>query len=193
MTEEHPELPEIGPTLGTVVEQDRGDLPFQLIHGESLVACAAWALGESGVTIVDLGTAWSAVVESGDTFVLHDPLCPLLPAGFIAECVVRAQTDGVVVVGVRPVTDTVKTIHDGSGGAVVGATVDRDELVAVASPVVVPPAVVADLPGVPTTDFGRLVGELRRHHEVVMLVAPAEGRRVASEDDIRLLEALTTR
>lgn len=30
------------PSLGTVVDEGRGSLPYLLIHGESLVACAAW-------------------------------------------------------------------------------------------------------------------------------------------------------
>jgi 2-C-methyl-D-erythritol 4-phosphate cytidylyltransferase len=47
---------ELEPALGTVVEEDRGQLPYALIHGEALVAAAAWALGEAGVTPVDTGT-----------------------------------------------------------------------------------------------------------------------------------------
>ena len=43
--------------MGAVVETDRGSLPFALVHGEPLVACAVWALGEAGVFVVDLGTA----------------------------------------------------------------------------------------------------------------------------------------
>ena len=61
------DLPEIPPTLGSVVEEGRGSLPFALIHGEGLVACAAWALGDAGVTAVDHGTPWSAIVEAEGT------------------------------------------------------------------------------------------------------------------------------
>ena len=39
------------------VDEGRGALPYALIHGEALVACAAWALGEAGVTPVDIGRA----------------------------------------------------------------------------------------------------------------------------------------
>ena len=49
-----------------MVETDRGSLPFALVHGEPLVACAAWALGEAGVHLVDLGTEWAALVDAGD-------------------------------------------------------------------------------------------------------------------------------
>jgi len=177
------------PALGTVVEADRGSLPFALIHGEALVACAAWALGEAGVTPIDVGTEWSGLAASGEPVVLHDALCPMTPVSFLADCVADAVREDAVVVGVRPVTDTVKSVEDG----VVGATVDRDALVSVASPVVLPPAVVAALDGLPTTDFADLVAALRERFPVVTRQAPPEGRRVTSTDDVRLLEALTSR
>ncbi len=120
--------------LGSVVEEDRGTLPFQLIHGEALVACASWALGEAGVTAVDVGTSWADIAESGEPFVLHDPLCPMTPAEFIASCVTRAVELDRIVVGVQPVTDTVKTVVDGF----VDDTLDRADLRALVSPVVLP-------------------------------------------------------
>ena len=177
------------PALGAVVETGRGSLPFSLIHGEALVACAAWALGDAGVTAVDLGTEWAGLVDAGEPFVLHDPLCPMTPAGFIAACVTRAGETGRVVVGVRPVTDTVKSVRDG----VVGETVDREALRAVVSPIVLPAAVVTALDGLPTTDFAELVAWLRGAHPVELVEAPPEARRVANEEDLRLLEALTRR
>lgn len=173
--------------LGTVVESDRGTLPFALIHGEALVACAAWALGEAGVTPVDVGTSWAALVEAGEPLVLHDPLCPMTPAAFVAECVATALAREAVVVAVRPVTDTVKQVAGGD----VGETVDRDRLRVVTSPIVLPAAVVEALDGLPTTDFAQLAGALAQRFPVVPLEAPAEGRRVADLDDVRLLEALT--
>ena len=178
---------EATPALGAVVETGRGSLPFALIHGEALVACASWALGEAGVTSVDLGTEWAGLVDSGEPFVLHDPLCPMTPAAFIAGCVARAVETGRIVVGVRPVTDTVKSVD---GGAV-GETVDRDGLRAVVSPIVLPADVVAALDGVPTADFSMLVEWLRGAHPVELVDAPPEARRVATEQDLRLLEALT--
>ena len=112
---------------GLVLEPDRGSLPYALVHGEPLVACAAWALGEAGVTLVDAGTPWSSLVAAGEPVVLHDPLCPLTPPDFLADCVRRAVEHDRVVVGVRPVTDTVKVVEDGY----VGATLDRDRLLQV--------------------------------------------------------------
>jgi 2-C-methyl-D-erythritol 4-phosphate cytidylyltransferase len=173
--------------LGTVVETDRGSLPFSLVHGEPLVAAAAWAMGEAGVHLVDLGTGWEALTDAGVPFVLHDALCPLTPSSFIAECVARAAERSAVVVGVRPVTDTVKEFV----GQYVGDTVDRTQLLQVVSPVVLPAAVVAALDGVPTTDFAALVTELATRFPIETLEAPAEARRVADEADIRVLEALT--
>lgn len=176
------------PVLGSVIETDRGSLPFTLIHGEALVACAAWALGDAGVTSVDLGTEWAGIIDSGEPFVLHDSLCPMTPADFIETCVDHSAATGRAVVGVRPVTDTVKEVHDGA----VGRTVDRDGLRAIASPIVLPAAVVASVAGLPSTDFAVLVEWLRGSGEVELVEAPPSGRRVADEGDVRLLEALTT-
>jgi 2-C-methyl-D-erythritol 4-phosphate cytidylyltransferase len=175
------------PALGAVIEQDRGSLPFTLIHGEALVACAAWGLGESGVTPVDLGTEWAGLVDGGEPFVLHDSLCPMTPGSFIAECLVRSIDRDTVVVGVRPVTDTVKVVTDG----VVGQTVDREALRSVASPVVLPARVVAALDGLPSLDFRELVRELEDRFGVDYVEAPASARRVGSADDVAVLEALT--
>lgn len=173
--------------LGTVVEQGRGSLPFALVHGESLVAAAAWALGEAGVTAVDQGVPWEAVTRSGHAFVVHDPLCPMTPPEFLASCVARAVARSCVVVGVRPVTDTVKVVDAG----LVGETVDRTSLVSVASPVVLPPAVVEALDGVPSDDLVELVAGLRSRFPVELVEAPLAARRVGSEEDLRVLEALT--
>ena len=173
--------------LGSVVESDRGSLPFALVYGEPLVAAAAWALGEAGVTLVDIGTGWDDLADAEAPFVLHDALCPLTPPGFLAECLAHSAASSAVTVGVRPVTDTVKQLDDG----VVGDTVDRSELLQVVSPIVLPAAVVAALDGLPTNDFADLVALLAQRFPVETLEAPAEARRVADEADLRVLEALT--
>lgn len=179
----------VTPALGAVVEQDRGSLPYALLHGESLVACAAWALGDAGVTAVDLGTEWAALVDAEEPVVLHDPLCPMTPAAFIARCVDRAVELGRVVVGVRPVTDTVKLLD----GDLIGPGVDREALRAVASPIVLPAAVVAALDDLPDLDFPRLVGMLADRFPVELMRAPPEARRVHGADDVAVLQALTGR
>lgn len=182
--EEYADLPA---ALGLVLEADRGALPFALIHGEPLVAAAAWALGEAGVTLVDATVTWDGLARADEPLVLHDALCPMTPPDFIAACLARAVAADGVVVGVRPVTDTVKEIVDG----MIGDTLDRDALVAVASPIALPASVVAALDGLPSVDPVALVGALRERFEVELVEAPPAGRRVGSLDDVLLLEALT--
>jgi 2-C-methyl-D-erythritol 4-phosphate cytidylyltransferase len=179
---------------GVILDADRGTLPFQLIHGESLVAAAAWSAGEAGIDLIDSTLPLSVVAEREEPLVLHDPLCPMTPPSFLAACVERSIEADAVVVGVRPVTDTVKEVH----GDLLGTTVDRDALVAVCSPVVLPAAVVADLLGdggrLPTTDFTALVSTLRQRYgaeRVLLVEAPPEARRIAVEADLAVLEALT--
>lgn len=178
-----------GPTaLGVVPVEGRGSLPFLLLHGESLVAVASWALGEAGVELLDFTAGWSQVQARELPLVIHDPLCPGTPVGFLADAV-AAATGTAVVAGVRPVTDTVREV-DAAGR--LGATADRSALHAVVSPVVLPSAVVAQLDGLPDTDdLADLVVALRERFEVTLLEAPATARRVADESDLRLLEGLT--
>ena len=176
------------PASGLVVDEDRGDLPYRLVHGEALVAAAAWAAGASGVDLLDQTTPWEVAVDRGTPLLLHDALCPMTPPDFLARCVELAQARDVVVVGVRPVTDTVKELD----GDRLGATVDRDGLVAVCSPIVLPAKVVAALDGLPTRDFVELVATLRSSYDVELEEAPPAARRVAGDEDIRVLEAMTT-
>ncbi|WP_408896803.1 2-C-methyl-D-erythritol 4-phosphate cytidylyltransferase [Nocardioides sp. R1-1] len=183
------------PVAGMIVEEGRGALPFHLIHGESLVATAAWAVGEAGVDLLDQTVPWDVLVERGEPLLLHDPLCPMTPPEFLRRCAERADVEDRIVVGVRPVTDTVKELR---ADDVVGSSVDRDALVAVCSPVVLPASVVADLLGgggaLPSTDFVELVTALRGRYggeRVLLVEAPPEARRVASEADLAVLAALT--
>ncbi len=153
------------------------------------MACAAWALGESGVDLVDASVTWEGLVDAGEDVVLHDALCPMTPPSFIVACLDQARDSGDVVVGCRPVTDTVKVVTD----ARVGETLDRDDLVAITSPLVLPAGVVARLDHRPATDLARAVADLAAAgHRVRMVEAPSEGRRVSTVEDVRLLEALTS-
>jgi 2-C-methyl-D-erythritol 4-phosphate cytidylyltransferase len=185
------ETAEVPPALGVVAEDGRGSLPFTLIHGEALVAAATWSLGEAGVTPVDFTTSWGGLVEAEEPLVLHDALCPMTPPAFIAHCVSTALAREAVVVGVRPVTDTVKNLAIEDGVPVLGATIDRTSLVSVASPIVLPPTVVAALDEWPSGDFAEIAGALARRFPVVTVEAPSVGRRVGSLEDVRLLEALS--
>ena len=173
--------------LGWVPLEGRGSLPFALVHGESLVAAASWALGEAGIVLFDATVPFAEVRRAGRALVLHDPLCPLTPVDFLAEAVERCEETGAVVVGHRPVTDTIKR----SDGDRLGQTVDRADLRAVTSPVVVPAAVLAGLDRLDTSDFPTLVATLATGHEVVWLEAPPLARRVRDADDLADLEALS--
>ena len=179
-------MDEDGP-LGWVPVEGRGSMPFALVHGESLVAAASWALGEAGIDLFDASVTFEQVRRSGRALVLHDPLCPLTPVDFLRDAVERSRQADAVVVGFRPVTDTVKHID----GDRLGATVDRTELRAVSSPVVVPARVLAEVDGLDTTDFPALVATLARFGELVWLEAPPLGRPVRDEADVADLEALS--
>jgi 2-C-methyl-D-erythritol 4-phosphate cytidylyltransferase len=183
------EYDEPAPALGMVVDEGRGSLPYSLLHGESLIACASWALGDSGVTPVDFSVSWAGIKAADEPFVLHDVLCPMTPASFLGECLAAAVESDSVVIGFRTVTDTVKVVTDGF----VGDTVDRATLRSVASPIVLPASVVAELDDLPSRDFVELAHALEARFPVTWLEAPPEARRIGSLDDLKVLEALTAR
>lgn len=197
-----PDLEDDVPALGLVPLEGRGSLPFALVHGESLVAAASWSLGEAGAELFDLSVAAADLVESGRDLVVHDPLCPLTPASFIADAVRLSRGTGAVVVGTRPVTDTVREAGAGESGPSgvldLGPTQDRDDLVVVTSPVVLPAAVLAgllDRPGAVLddllADLPDLVARLLREVPVRLLEAPGLGRRVGDEEELGVLAALS--
>jgi 2-C-methyl-D-erythritol 4-phosphate cytidylyltransferase len=173
--------------LGWVPVEGRGSLPFALVHGESLVAAASWAIGEAGIVLFDATVGFEEVRATGRDLVLHDPLCPLTPVEFLQDAVERCAGTRAVVVGFRPVTDTVKHSHEGG----LGTTVDRTGLREVASPVVVPAAVLERLEGLRTDDFPALVSTLAGHAPLAWLEAPPLARRVHDEAELADLEALS--
>jgi 2-C-methyl-D-erythritol 4-phosphate cytidylyltransferase len=173
--------------LGWVPVEGRGSLPFALVHGESLVAAASWALGEAEVALFDASVSFEQVRAAGRDLVLHDPLCPLTPVDFVRAAAERCEATGAVVVGYRPVTDTVK--HRGAGA--LGETVDRSGLRSVASPIVIPAAVLARLEAVDSSDFPALVATLADVAQTEWLEAPPLARRVRDEEDLADLEALS--
>jgi 2-C-methyl-D-erythritol 4-phosphate cytidylyltransferase len=179
--------------LGVVVERGRGSLPFTLIHGEPLVACAAWALGEAGIRLLDLTTPWEEVCEAGAPLVWHDALCPMTPPDFLTACVRRAIDEDAVVAGVLPVTDTVKDLVEREGVTLVAQTHDRDRLRRLSSPLVLPSSVVARLGDWPDEDLVRAVGALRALGPILFVEAPTSAARVSSAPDVVRLEALTSR
>ena len=183
------EMEETPEPLGVVPIDGRGSLPFALVHGESLVAAASWALTTAGAKLFDYGVSFAAVRDAAQMLVIHDPLCPLTPASFIEEAIEESRESGAVVVGVRPVTDTVKEYNDSTDPAQLGATLDRDELICVTSPVVLPASVVAALDDLVLDDLAELVADLSRRFPVRHLPAPPLGRRIVDEDDLGVLSA----
>lgn len=125
--------------------------------------------------------------------VVHDPRCPLVPAAFLREVVDRAtaQPHGVTV-ATRPMTDTVKSVVNG----VVRATVDRDRLVVVTSPLVVPVDVLVPLMDDPAlracADVEDLVLLARSAGAAVHWVpAPSLAWRVDDVSSVSVLESVT--
>lgn len=173
--------------LGWVPVEGRESLPFALVHGESLVAAASWAVGESGAVLFDASVSFDQVQASGLPLLIHDPLCPLAPADFLAEAAARCLESGTVVVGYRPVTDTVKRWT----GSRLGETVDRAGLRAIATPVVIPAAVLGRLDALGSADASALVARLAGLSEITWLEAPPIARRIRDEQDLPVLEALS--
>lgn len=171
--------------LGLVPDEARGSLPFVLIYGEPLIAAATFAVEAAGITVLDPRTEWATIVDTDLPVLLHDPLCPLTPSPFLGEAVEVALESDEVVVGVRPVTDTIKV----DLGDRLGATVDRSSLREVTSPIVLPARVVAALGALPTGDFGEILAAVGSFG-VREIEAPALSRRIRTADDLPLLEAL---
>lgn len=193
----------------------RGGLPFHQLHGEPLYARALHELVEAAgpvmVTVDGSETRrvredierwgltatlfvddewWDHVGASGAGLLVHDPLCPLVPAEFLRSVVhLGEERPNASFVAVRPVTDTLKAVVDGQ----ISATIDREVLTAVTSPALVPSEVLDREPGgeaPPVHDFAELVRWLRRRGDVELVGAPSLGRRVEDAGAVRLLECM---
>ena len=143
------------------------------------------------VRVADTSTGHDLLerLDAADLVVVHDPLCPLVPSSFVRSLVDQA-TGGPPVVAVRPVVDTIKATRDG----IVVATVDRDTLRVVSSPVVARPADLLAL-GDPLTaiaDPVLLAAGLQERSDARLVVAPAAGRRVEDASALRLLVSSTS-
>ncbi len=200
---------------GVVPLEGRGALPLLDLLGEPLVVHAVRAvLGTDGVDEVVVTTPADPGPQLADalravrrlplelvpaarwwpagglrTVLLHDPLCPMVPARFLEQMLREAETetggmetDGAIV-AVRPVTDTLKTVVADR----ILDTVDREQVVVATSPVVL-----ATGPGEhpPTSDVAALVGWLRERGPVRLREAPALGRRVEDASAVMLLGCL---
>lgn len=138
------------------------------------------------VVLLSRDRPWDEVRALDVAVVLHDPLCPLLPASAITDAVTASAAAGQIVVGARPVSDTIKT----NRGERVGHSVDRDLLVEVASPIVLPALAVSALTSWPDTDsFAVLVQSLRERFEVRFVEVPTVGRPVQDRSALEVLAA----
>lgn len=191
-----------GPALGLLA--GAGDAVCELhLHGRSLAEHALDALiavpglealvmgSRRGPAGLDADDLWRP--RAGDALVLHDAACPLLQAETIVHFLesIRSAEPGTALVGVRPVTDTIKEVVD----AAVVSTVDRAALAALASPVVVGPELLdplsAALPRAgDLVDLGDVVEVLATLGTVVAVEVPSSARRVADREDVHLLECL---
>jgi 2-C-methyl-D-erythritol 4-phosphate cytidylyltransferase len=123
-------------------------------------------------------------LSSVDVAVVHDPLCPLTSVAWVRELVDRA-VPGVVLVAVLPVVDTLKATKDG----VVTGTVDRAGLQVASSPIVLAAhALVEAIPFL--ADPVTLVTRLRSRHDIELVAAPDQTRRVEDPSGVQLLAAL---
>ncbi len=198
-----------GDLTGVVPLEGRGSLPFVDLHREPMFLHAVRALLDvpalAGAVVVTADPDQVSLareelrrrhlparVETARSWwaggtrravVLHDPLCPLVPAGFVARTLeVAAESEGAVVC-IRPVTDTIKTVVDDR----IVDTIDRDAYAIVASPVVL---TAGDRGAPPTEDFAELVTWLRARGEVVLRKGPSMGRRVDDPSAVNLLECM---
>ena len=169
--------------------------------GRSLVAHALESVaGLGGLDVVVVGEAprrtptlaadapWRP--RAGTGLLVLDPMCPLLPPSTVRECLTVLTPDSVVV-GLRPVTDTIKEVRSGQ---VVG-TVDRDRLAALASPLVVGAGLLDPLAAAfpragDLADSGALLEFLAARATVTEVQVPSLARRISDVDDIALLECL---
>ncbi len=184
--------------VGVVVAPEPDALGWQRLRGVRLIDHVVDALTEvpgCDVVVVDEahgagGQSVSRMVSGYDVVLVHDPLCPLVPARTLSACVAAVGAGGVLI-GVLPVTDTVKRVV----GDVIASTLDRDALRLLAAPVVFAaswvPALERRLPRARDLhDLARLVDVLGDLTTAVPMEVPAFGRRVVDAQDIALLECL---
>ncbi len=166
------------------------DSTVHLLVGSARAASAqrdAQVGSYDAVTVPEVFELVREAAERDSPIAIHDPLCPLLSSGFLADLVSRASL-GETVVGVRPVIDTVKAVRDGA----IVRTLDRDAWRSVASPVALPARRLLELSKV--TD---LAGTLLRHDVLVLALrevgpvtlvpAPAASLRVHDSSSLALL------
>ncbi len=160
----------------------------QGVQGLDVAVVAGRTRGVPPSAVLAPDAPWRGSASSG--LLVHDPMCPLLPSSAVRECLAALRPDGAVV-GLRPVTDTIKQVDD---GCIVG-TVDRERLAALASPLVVGEQLLDRLAEAfplagDLADLPQLVEFVAGAVDVVEVVVPSLARRITDDDDVALLECL---
>jgi 2-C-methyl-D-erythritol 4-phosphate cytidylyltransferase len=180
-----------------------GHIVVTVDPGQRAAAAADLDRTDLPALVRDARTWWRTLGEGEGgpvTVLLHDPLCPLVPASFLASCLKATPADDVrreaagpargpgALVAFRPVTDTIKTVVDDH----IVDTLDRDIFGIVASPVVFDhrQALSTRESRPPTDDFAALVAWLRVRGPVGLRKAPSLGRRVDDPSSVNLLECM---
>ncbi|MBA2444705.1 MAG: 2-C-methyl-D-erythritol 4-phosphate cytidylyltransferase [Nocardioidaceae bacterium] len=144
--------------------------------------------GDAALLFVDssgVDDSTRARIAAADVVVVHDPLCPLVPAAFMSRLVHQLSQPSAgtrpasALVAVRPVVDTLKQV-DAAG--LVAGTLDRETVRAVLSPVVATGQRLADIPELTAalTDPALLVRALQANGDVQLVLAPESARRANS-------------
>lgn len=168
--------------------------------GRAAVVAALAAEGLEDMHVMEGGDTLGQVLGSlldhallDGVVLVHDPRCPLVPVSALDDAMSLARSDrGAVIAASRPMTDTVKSVVDG----VVQATVDRDRLRVVTSPVVLPAALLRDLADTGClarcADIEHLLEAARAAGAPVLwTAADSIGRRVGDAAAVSVLECLT--
>jgi 2-C-methyl-D-erythritol 4-phosphate cytidylyltransferase len=160
-----------------------------LAAAEQLASAAEALRGSRAVELVECPDGETRVRESvsaGDVVVVHEPLCPLMPASVLRHAVAHWEA-GTASVAVLDVVDTVKATRDG----VVTSTLDRSALRIVASPTVLPGAVLRDLPDLRATLSrpASLVAAIGGRCPVRLAAASPLSMRVEDASSLRVLAA----
>jgi 2-C-methyl-D-erythritol 4-phosphate cytidylyltransferase len=145
------------------------------LRGQPAVELVEWPAGERNLR---------EVLGDDDIAVVHDPLCPLLPASSLRYAV-ESWERGTASVAVLDLVDTVKATRS----AMVRTTLDRATLRVVSSPIVAPGAVLKDL-----ADLGAILGrpaalvaQLGERCPVRLVSASPLSMRVEDASSLRVL------
>ncbi len=148
--------------------------------------------GDSTLLLVDHAGADDAIralAAAADVVVVSDPLCPLVPTSFSSTLVetlslrLDVGRDAPALIATRRVVDTLKRVEP---TGLVAATVDRETVRAVLSPVVTTGRRFNDIPDLTAalSDPALLARELQVTGDVELVSAPESARRVGGRADL---------